>query len=171
MMLYPQIHLRRISILLLIVFIFQSCTTDDSINNDPVTYDVSQINVVFEEDIAYQNSLLEEINEHLISINQPPLTINFEANQVAFDHTKHLIESNSLHHENFSDRQNYFYSLGFTAVRENVAMGFDNPESLVHAWLQSAVHREAIESNSTKTGISVLKNENGTYFITQIYLK
>lgn len=170
-MLHSQIYSSRIIILLFIANIFHSCTTDDSVNNDPVTYNVSQINVVFEEDIAFQNSLLEEINEHLISINQSPLSINMEANQVAFHHTLHLIESNSLHHENFSDRQNYFYSLGFTAVRENVAKGFDTSESLVHAWLQSAIHREAIESNSTQTGISVLKNEQGTYFITQIYLK
>lgn len=170
-MLHPQISIIRISILFLTAFQFHSCTIDDPVENFPEQYKGTQAQVIFEKDSAFENNLFEEINEHLISINQPPLTINPEANQVAFEHTKHLIETNSLHHQNFSERQNYFYSLGFTAMRENVAMGYDNSYDLIQAWLQSLNHQQAIESNSTHTGISVLKNESGVYFITQIYLK
>lgn len=168
---HPQISLKRISILFLTAFQIQSCTIDQSKEDIPEFYKGAQAQVIFEKDISFENNLFEEINEYLNSINQPLLTIYPEANQVAFEHTKHLIETNSLHHQNFSERQNYFYSLGFTAVRENVATGFDNSYDLIQAWLQSPNHRQAIESNSTHTGISVLKNESGIYFITQIYLK
>ncbi|MEX0996765.1 MAG: CAP domain-containing protein [Flavobacteriaceae bacterium] len=170
-MLHPQKLFRRFSILLFSAFILQSCTVEDSSENEPTTYNVSQAQVVFQKDLAFESNLLQTINEYLASINQSEVTLSPEANQIAFEHTKHLIESNSLHHENFPERQSYFYSLGFSGVRENVAMGIDNAPQLIQAWLQSPSHRQAIEANNTHTGISVLKNENGMYFITQIYLK
>tara|TARA_R110002072_G_scaffold260722_9_gene419285 strand:+ start:6092 stop:6604 length:513 start_codon:yes stop_codon:yes gene_type:complete len=170
-MLHPQKPFRRFSILLFTAFLFQSCTVEDSLASEPTIYNVSQAQVVFERDFSFESSLLQTINEYLISINQIELTLSPEANQIAFEHTKHLIESNALHHNNFPDRQNYFLSLGFTGVKENVAMGINSASHLLQAWLQSPLHRQAIEANNTHTGISILKNENGIYFITQIYLK
>lgn len=168
-MLHPQKPLRGCTFIFALLLL--SCSKDDSLENEYSTYDVSQAQVVFERDITFENNLLESLNAYLLSINQNELTFNPEANQVAFEHTKHMIETNSLHHQNFSIRQSYFNSLGFVGVKENVAKGINNANDLIHAWLESPSHREAIESNNTHTGISVLKNKDGLYFITQIYLK
>jgi len=170
-MIYPQSLFRICSILLVSSFIIQSCTVEDSPVDETTTYDVSQAQVIFQKDVVFESNLLQALNDYLVSINQNELTLSPEANQVAFEHTKHLIESNALHHNNFSDRQHYFLSLGFTSVKENVAKGIDSVSHLIEAWLQSPSHRQAIEANNTHTGISVLKNETGMYFITQIYLK
>ncbi len=168
---HPQKPIRRFYILLFLVFLLQSCSVEDSQEFETATYNVTSAQVVFERDFTFESNLLHTMNEYLITINQNELTLSPEANQIAFEHTKHLIKSNSLHHDNFPDRQNYFLSLGFTGVKENVAKGMENATQLIQAWLQSPLHRQAIEANNTHTGISVLKNENGIYFITQIYLK
>lgn len=168
-MLHPQKPLR--GCMFLFALFLSSCSADGSLESEQSTYEVSQVQVVFEKDITFENNLYESLNTYLLSNNLNELTISPEATQVAFDHTKHMIATNSLHHQNFSNRQSYFNSLGFHGVRENVAKGIDNANDLIHAWLQSPYHREAIESNNTHTGISVLKNEGGMYFITQIYLK
>ncbi len=155
----------------LFALLLLSCSKDDNFEKQQLPCNDNQVHVVFEKDITFENMLYETLNKYLLSINQSELTSSPEANQVAFDHTKHMIETNSLHHQNFSNRQSYFYSLGFNGVRENVAKGIDNANDLINAWLQSPPHRAAIESTNTHTGICVLKNEDGIYFITQIYLK
>lgn len=171
-MFHPQISIQKIfAFIFLTSFLCISCSKEEDIPTDPTNYSATPTDVFFEKDAFYESQILIEMNNYLTALNLNELQINPDANQVAFEHTKQLIESNALHHENFSERQAYFNSLGFVAVRENVAMGFNNATDLLNAWLQSSSHREAVESNSTHTGISVLKNENGVYFITQIYLK
>jgi uncharacterized protein YkwD len=93
---------------------------DDSIQETTI-YDIAlNPEIEFEKDQQYENDLLQAINEFLVSSGQTPLIRNFQADDVAFDHTLTMIEANTLHHNNFSERQAYFTSLGFQGVRENV---------------------------------------------------
>tara|TARA_R110000850_G_scaffold277058_1_gene421920 strand:- start:166172 stop:166651 length:480 start_codon:yes stop_codon:yes gene_type:complete len=155
-----------------LLFLYGSCSKEDNPIQETAIYDfASNPEVEFEKDQQYENDLLQAVNELLVSSGQTPLIRNYQADDVAFDHTLTMIEANTLHHNHFSERQAYFNSIGFQGVRENVGKGYSNPSDLIAAWLQSDEHKSAIESNSTHTGISVLKNEDGVYFITQIYLK
>ncbi len=167
---YPQITLQRSIFFVLISLSFYSCSKDKLIKeNTQITSNQSQIE--FTRDYQFENQFLIILNDYLNSNNYNQLERIPEADEVANLHTQNMIEVNSLHHDNFSERQHYFVDLGYTTLRENLAMGYSNPETLLNAWLQSPSHKSAIESNSHKTGLSILKNQNGKYFITQLYIK
>ncbi len=171
-MLHPQTFIPRLIMCFSIFFLYGSCSKEDDTIQETAIYDASSnIDVDYEKDLQYENTLLHAVNDFLVSKGQTALIRNTLADDVAFDHTLRLIEANALHHDNFSERQAYFTSIGFQSVRENVGKGYSNPLDLIAAWLQSENHKSAMESNSTHTGVSVLKNLNGIYFITQIYLK
>lgn len=168
----PQTTFTRLTLCFIIIFFCESCSKDDDAVSETAEYNSpSNVDVVYEKDLQYENNLLKAINDSLSSRDQAPLIRDIRANDVTFDHTLQMIEANALHHDNLSERQAYFITLGYQNVRENVAKGYSTPIDVVAAWLQSENHKSAIESNSTHTGISVLKNESGVYFITQIYLK
>ena len=69
------------------------------------------------------------------------------------------------------DAANYLKAKGAARVSENVAYGYRSPEEVVSAWLKSESHKEAIEGDFTHSGLSVVKNEKGIAFFTQIFIK
>lgn len=156
-----------------IVFIsigFYACSKETlPSENNSVTSTEAQVEFI--RDFELENQFLLILNEYLSSNGFNQLERISEADLVAVIHTQNLMEVNTLHHTNFSERQNYFFNLGYTALRENVALGYSNPETLLNAWLHSPSHKSAIESNSNKTGLGILISNTGKHFITQLYLK
>lgn len=167
---YPQITLKKSFFIVFLSLSFYSCSKDELMkeNNSMAS---SQSQVEFTRDYQFENQFLLILNNYLISNGFNQLERLAEADEVAIIHTQSMIEVNSLHHNNFSERQQYFSDLGYATLRENLALGYSNPETLLNAWLQSPSHKNALESNSNKTGLSILKNQTGKYFITQLYLK
>jgi len=106
-----------------------------------------------------------------ISLGKTPFEGNIEADNQASEHTIYMIEENKISHDFLQQRTAFFLNLGYVSLKENVASGYTNAQTLLDAWLQSELHRLAIEADGVATGISVLKNEAGIHFITQIYLK
>ncbi|OIP52068.1 MAG: hypothetical protein AUK33_02215 [Flavobacteriaceae bacterium CG2_30_34_30] len=118
-----------------------------------------------------ENDLFERVNQYRISLGKAPLERNTDADNQASEHTIYMVEKNNINHDFLQQRTAFFLNLGFVSLKENVASGYTNAQTLLDAWLQSESHRFAIEADGVATGISVLKNEAGIQFITQIYLK
>jgi len=151
--------------------LFVSCSTD---NEDVITSESQTAPshlTLFTRNVAMENDLYERINLYRISLGKEPLDRVIEADNQAKEHTIYMIEENKISHDFLQQRTAFFLNLGYTSIKENVASGYTNTQALLNAWLQSELHRLAIESDGFATGISILKNETGIHFITQIYLK
>lgn len=155
---------------ILFLFLAFSCSTESAFDDESSALRLNN-NTLYERNVAFENEFMEKLNEYLIAIGHNTLQIVPQAVLVAESHSYQMIEDNRLHHDDFSKRVTFFNGLGYNGVSENVALGYNNAQDLLNAWINSSSHNSAIESNSTHTGISILKNNDGIYFITQIYLK
>lgn len=170
---FNVLHLVKNSILCLAILAFTSCSLvemdNDEANNtlEPPeeTHSIHYIN-----NAEMENELLDLTNAYRVSIGKEEVALNSLANTQAALHNVYMIEKNQISHDNFIERTRYFLENGFTYVKENVGSGQITAEELFNAWLQSETHRENVESNYYNTGISILKNDQGVYFFTQIYL-
>ncbi|MTI30302.1 CAP domain-containing protein [Xanthovirga aplysinae] len=135
--------------------------TDDNVENEGGS-DESSINA----------EILNLVNLHRSSIGKPPL----EANEVLFEeakkHTEYMISIDDINHDGFDERADRIReAVNGSSVAENVAYGYPTAEDVVNGWLNSPGHRKNIEGDYTLSGISALRNKNGVYFYTHIFLK
>ena len=121
---------------------------------------------------AYDDQILQLINDHRTSIGKPALVKNQVIWQQANGHSVDMASGKvPFGHDGFDARiatiRAALGSGGYGA--ENVAMGFNSAAAVVNAWLGSAGHRANIEGNSTRTGISAVQTSTGTWYYTQIF--
>lgn len=165
------INFTYLILLISILPLFVSCSPE----NEDVITSVNQTTashlILFTRNVAMENDLFERVNMYRISLGKTPFEGNIEADNQASEHTIYMIEENKISHDFLQQRTAFFLNLGYVSLKENVASGYTNAQTLLDAWLQSELHRLAIEADGVATGISVLKNEAGIHFITQIYLK
>lgn len=113
----------------------------------------------------------KEINLYRESINLSSLELNSLIAEEAKKHTDYMISNGVISHDNFSDRANRLVATpGGSSVAENVAYGYPTAKAVVTGWLNSSGHRKNIEGNFNITGISAIKDKNGRYYYTQIFL-
>ena len=113
------------------------------------------------------------INEYRISIEVSPCILNNTISLVARGHTLEMIELNTIGHFGFPDRyQTLVVELDIRSMGENVAYGYSTAESFVNAWIHSPNHLNILSSPIfTHFGISVVQDESGRYYATQIFTK
>lgn len=84
-------------------------------------------------------------------------------------------KGSAVSHLGFEDRlKKIGEQLPYRAGAENVAasIGYENPaRAAVEGWKTSLRHRENMLGDFTLTGIGIAQSEQGSYFITQIFLK
>ncbi|MFC5046836.1 CAP domain-containing protein [Aquimarina hainanensis] len=137
-----------------------SCSKDE---DDTVTNRSSE---------AYTNQIFELINAHRESIGLQALERNPTADQLAVDHTEYMISKAAISHDNFNDRSSSLSEEeGATAVAENVASIYPDPESVVNGWLNSSGHKANIEGEYSHTGIAAIKDKQGKYYYTQLFFR
>lgn len=124
------------------------------------------------EALSIADEILQILNEHRLSIAKNTLNTNDLATDLAIDHTEYMIDQNDISHDDFDERSDQLITdENASRTGENVAYGQRSAEAVMQAWLNSPGHRKNIEGDFTHIGIAVIKNPNGTYYFTQLFLK
>jgi uncharacterized protein YkwD len=120
---------------------------------------------------AYDDQILQLINDHRTSIGKPALVKKQVIWQQANGHSLDMASGRvPFGHDGFDARiATIRAALGSGSGAENVAMGYNSAAAVVNAWLGSAGHRANIEGSSTRTGISAVQTSTGTWYYTQIF--
>ena len=121
---------------------------------------------------AYDDEILQLINNHRVSIGKPVLAKSPVIWEQANDHSRNMASGAvPFGHDGFDARAAAIRAaLGSGgSAAENVAMGYPSAAAVVNAWLGSAGHRANIEGSATRTGISAVKSSGGVWYYTQIF--
>ncbi|MDO5969359.1 CAP domain-containing protein [Flavivirga aquimarina] len=123
-----------------------------------------------EEEIT--TTILQLVNEHRLGIGKQVLEVSTLAEDLAKEHNIFMISQGDISHDNFDYRADrLFDEENAKGVGENVAAKQKSAQDVMTDWLESKGHRENIEGDFTHIGISAIKNENGHYYYTQLFLK
>jgi uncharacterized protein YkwD len=121
-------------------------------------------------------SIHQGVNEFRHAQGLQPLRLEPIISVQARQHSLEIARTGSaLNHAGFDDRlKKIGEKLSFRAGAENVAasIGHENPaRTAVEGWHTSPGHRKNMLGDFTLTGIGIAQSEQGSYFITQIFLK
>ncbi len=121
----------------------------------------------------FDAEILNLINEHRTGIGLDILIFNKTIWDEAQIHSENMAdESVDFGHDGFTERIDRIYeTLPGNASAENVAMGYETAEDVVTGWLNSSGHKDNIEGDYSHTGLSAIKNSEGVYYYTQIFIK
>lgn len=148
-----------------------SCSKDEPVATQEINLSID-VNLAHETDWTMANDILDLINDHRISIGLEPIKRDQQyASAYAVEHTKYMINVETINHDNFSVRSKALKDRGAKAVGENVAYGYRTAESVVNAWLNSSAHRNVIEGAYTHSGFGVMKDPKGNYYFTQLFYR
>lgn len=150
--------------------LFASCSQDE-LEVTPTEKENVEISADLVVENGFAQEVLAEINNYRSSIGLKSLAMNTDPKVQALNHTKYMASKNKISHDNFFERSDYLKAKGAITVSENVAFGYYTAEDVVKAWLNSPSHKKAIEGDFTHTGLSVVENERGVPYFTQIFIK
>ena len=151
----------------LILSCFAALTCTVSCSKDDSHEDIEKL-----ETLTIEEEIFQLVNAHRTSIGKEPLATNNLATELAEAHTHYMISQNDISHDNFDDRSDrLFDEENASRTGENVAYGQQSAKDVMEAWINSSGHRANIEGDFTHIGISVIKNNSGVYYFTQIFLK
>lgn len=155
--------------MLFIAFICLSmiaCEKEDLINETPI----NDITLSYE---VIELEVMKLVNNHRNELELPPLSLLKLASEEAETHSIYMLEQGVLSHDNFDIRtKNLIEKTAALSVSENVGFGYKTAEKLFENWLYSSSHRNVIETKRfTDIGISAKKNNNGFYYVTQIFIE
>ncbi len=152
---------RYLLLCLILITCITSCSKDNTSENNKNL-----------ETLSITDEILQLVNKHRASIEQPPLLVNILAKQLAEEHTAYMINEKEISHFNFNNRANILINeANAISVGENVAYKQQSAKAVMEAWLNSEDHRKNIEGDFTHIGIGVLKNSAGNNYFTQIFIK
>jgi uncharacterized protein YkwD len=117
-----------------------------------------------------------QINQYRAEQGLPPLEFNAEISAIARQHSQAMAEGKApFSHDGFEQRgQAIAQKIPYRTVAENLAFnqGFADPVTqAVEGWIDSPGHHANIKGNFDLTGIGVVKNEQGEYYLTQLFVK
>ncbi len=137
------------------------------------TAPASSVQSVFS-DQAYQNKVLDLINQQRASHSLKPLTATAEMSSIAAVRAKEASVLFSHTRPDGSTPASLFaqYKVVYSAAGENLAYGYTTPEALVAAWMLSPEHRDNIlNPNFQYSGIGVYQSENGKIYYAQLFYR
>lgn len=165
---------KRLYPLLVVLFstLFLVSCSKDSLENE-----LHAIDHVAKEKISYtyteiETEILKEVNNYRETRGLKSLKPLSEISLEAEDHNFYMLEKGTVSHDNFGERYNALVNtVGAKAVSENVAYGYRSADAVVRAWISSDSHRKNIESTSTHFGVSVVEDEEGKNYFTNIFIR
>ena len=121
-------------------------------------------------------SIHQRVNDFRAAAGLQPLQLNAVITEQATQHSVQMARQGSaISHAGFDDRlKKIGEKLPYRAGAENVAASieYENPaRTAVDGWKTSPGHRKNMLGDFTLTGIGIAQSEQGSYFITQIFLK
>ncbi len=114
------------------------------------------------------------VNEYREQQGLPPMAYNDDIADIAQDHSSNMARGKvRFGHGGFQQRYDAMKATldGVMAGAENVAYGAADAKEAVSLWLRSAGHKKNIQGNFTHTGIGVVRNNDGTLYFTQLFVK
>ncbi|TDN82406.1 hypothetical protein DET49_12459 [Salegentibacter sp. 24] len=166
----------RKSTLRFIMLVLLTVTTV-SCAKESIEEEVNSYNHIAEEKINFdyseiESSILDLVNEHRESLGLSSLKPIAEISVEAESHNYYMLEIGKVSHDNFGIRyENLVKTVGAKAVSENVGYGYRTAEAVVNAWLNSDGHRKNIEGNHSHFGVSVVDDEEGRNYFTNIFIR
>lgn len=148
---------------LILMILILSCTkNDESIAPQLCNYQFSEKEI----------ELFDRINHHRDSIGLNTLQQNEHVSYICYEHNVYMIENDVVNHNYFQQRvDNLQNTLQAERVGENIAYNYQNPKSILNAWLASPGHKNSIEGDYTNFGLSITRDENQRNYITLILIK
>ncbi len=121
---------------------------------------------------SIETAVFNSINTYREANNLQTLTIIDTASTYAMDHNFYMIDNKQMNHDNFETRSSKLINQGAKLVLENVAFGYRSEHEVMEGWLNSEGHKNNIENSQiTHIGLSIEKNERGSYYYTTIFIK
>jgi len=162
----------RLSLLAMVFLLsFTSFTTEDVVPEIIEDYTID-LNLAKETNWKLAEQITYHINQHRSSIGLNPIEIDQQyASAYAVEHTKYMISIKNMNHDNFHYRQQALTYQGAQRVGENVAFGYQDPQVVVSAWLNSPSHKRNIEGDYTHSGFGIMQDTNGNFYYTQLFYK
>lgn len=121
-----------------------------------------------------EQSTLEQINQYRAERGLEPLVLDPELCKQARQHSQEMAEQRSMNHDGFDQRMaTVSRSISYSNASENVAynQGYPDPDNqAVTDWINSPEHRQNIEGAFNLTGIGIVRNAQGEYYFTQIFV-
>ena len=117
-----------------------------------------------------------QINQYRAEQGLPPLEFDPEISEVARQHSQAMAGGQvPFSHDGFEQRgQAIARQIPYRTVAENVAysQGFTDPATqAVEGWIDSPGHLANIKGDFDLTGIGISRNEQGEYYLTQLFVK
>jgi len=161
----------RLFMLVLLAVSTVSCAKES------IEEEVNSYNHTAKEKVAYnyseiENNILALVNEHRKSLGLEALAPIAEISVEAESHNFYMLEVGKVSHDNFGSRyENLVETVGAKSVSENVGYGYRTADAVVKAWLNSSGHKKNIEGNHSHFGVSVVDDENGRNYFTNIFIR
>lgn len=121
-----------------------------------------------------EREIYQLVNEYREQHGLPAMAYSDAVADVAQGHSRDMARGIvPFGHGGFKDRFNTLkQELSYlSAGAENVAYGAADAKEAVSLWLRSAGHKKNIQGNFTHTGIGVVRNNDGTLYFTQLFVK
>lgn len=156
---------------MVLCLVMASCSKDEPEVVEESNYTID-LNLAKETDWEMADAILQLINEHRSSNGLSRLQRDQQyASAHAVEHTQYMIEKSKISHDNFYQRSEALKDRGAKIVGENVAFGYTEAETVMHAWLSSDGHRKVIEGLYTHVGFGIVPNEDGNYYYTLLFYR
>lgn len=125
---------------------------------------------------ALEQAIHTQINQHRRDQGLPPLTLDPRISEQARLHSQAMASGQvTFGHDGFDQRASAIRrSIAWNSIAENVAtnQGYSTPDrQAVIGWLNSSGHRRNIEGQYNLTGIGIVRNRQGQYYFTQIFVR
>lgn len=118
----------------------------------------------------FKDEVVKLVNIERRSLGIPALEVYERLGEVADSRAEEIAILFSHHRPDGSDYLTLVgeYGFDYRAFGENIAAGYNDPETLVKAWMSSPGHRENIlRSSFQNIGIGYYKDEHGTVYAVQ----
>ncbi|MCK0131836.1 CAP domain-containing protein [Flavobacteriaceae bacterium F08102] len=156
--------MKKLTYLFLLPLFFTISCSEDHTNLDEQLFHTESSTIT--------NDILKLINKHREINGLHTLKRNATADKLAENHNKYMIANDVVNHDHFNERASALRKdEQAKGVGENVAWGYKDAQQVVNAWLDSPGHKANIEGDFTNSGLSAMKDDNGTYYFTHLFYK
>lgn len=149
-------------------------SANPQITNYDLIYPNQKINIPTSDQnvLTYEKQVTDLVNKERTKRGLSPLTYDWELSRVARYKSQDMKDNNYFSHTSptYGTPFQMMKSFGITykTAGENIARGYNTPESVVNGWMNSSGHRANI-LNSTYTRIGVGYVKDGNYW-TQMFV-
>jgi uncharacterized protein YkwD len=154
---------------ILVLLLVNSCSSPSS---PPKSQGPTAPIVISKSTSEIEQRIFDLVNNYRSSHRLPSLKWNEVVAEQARIHSNEMMRSGKLDHRDFDHRIEVIH-LPYSAAAENVASYRGNQEPaafMVEGWIHSSTHRNNIEGAFDLTGLGVVRDREGKFFATQIFL-